>query len=303
MRIGVMCGASSGPEGSVDGLIAHCRELEARGFASIWMANIFGLDAISAMGLVGRETERIELGTAVVPTYPRHPMAMAQLALTTQAASKGRFRLGIGLSHKVVIESMMGLSYEKPALHMREYLSVLNPLLRGEPAGFQGSLFRVAGGLQVPDADPVPVLVAALGERMLEVAGALSDGSILWMTGPKTIESHIAPRLGAAARDADRPAPRIVAGFPIVVTDDRDTVRDRIAKAIEMYGTLPSYRAMLDREGVQGPEDIAMVGDESALDDQLERLREVGVTDFNAAIMPLEEGADRRTLDWLQSKL
>ncbi len=303
MKIGVMSGATGGAEGAIDGLVARCQDLEARGFASVWMANIFGLDAITALAIVGRETERIELGTAVVPTYPRHPVAIAQQALTTQAASGGRFTLGIGLSHQIVIETMLGLSYAKPARHMREYLSVLAPLLRGEPASFQGDEYRVNATLEVPGATPVPLLIAALGERMLRLAGSLTDGTILWMTGPKTIEGHIGPGVRSAAEEAGRPAPRIVAGFPIVATDDPDAARESIGKSLTIYGTLPSYRAMLDREGAAGPAEIALVGNEKELDAELDRLRDVGVTDFNAAIVPVEDGADARTLDWLQSRL
>jgi F420-dependent oxidoreductase-like protein len=298
-----MSGATGGADGTLDGLIARCQDLEARGFASVWMANIFGLDAVGSLALVGRETDRIELGTAVVPSYPRHPVALAQQALTTQAAAKGRFTLGIGLSHQIVIENMMGLSYAKPARHMREYLSVLGPLLAGEPASFEGEEYRVNAALDVPGASPVPLLIAALGPRMLEIAGRMADGTILWMTGPATIESHIGPHLREAAEAAGRKAPRIVAGMPVVATNDPDGMREQIGKSLSMYGTLPSYRAMLDREGADGPADIAMVGDEKTLDAQLDRLRDIGVTDFNAAIMPLEEGADARTLDWLASRL
>jgi 5,10-methylenetetrahydromethanopterin reductase len=303
MRIGVMSGAGGGSDGTIDGLVARCQELEARGFDSLWMANIFGLDAIGALGIVGRETQRIELGTAVVPSYPRHPVAMAQQALTTQAASGGRFALGIGLSHQIVIESMLGLSYAKPARHMREYLSVLIPLLQKENVAFQGDEYRVNAALDVADAAPVPVMIAALGDHMLRIAGSTTAGTILWMTGPRTIESHIGPKLRKAASEAGRPEPRIVAGFPMVVTDDPDTVRGRIGEALTMYGTLPSYRAMLDREGAAGPADVSLVGDEKALDQELDRLRDIGVTDFNAAVVPLEEGADARTLDYLQSRL
>jgi F420-dependent oxidoreductase-like protein len=303
MKIGVMCGATGGPDGTLDGLVARCREIERRGFASVWMANIFGLDAIGSLGIVGRETGRIELGTAVVPSYPRHPVAMAQQALTTQAAAGGRFVLGIGLSHRLVIEDMFGLSYERPARHMREYLAALGPLLRREPAHFDGEQYRVHAGLDVPGAEPVPLLVAALGDRMLELAGSETDGTILWMTGPKTIESHIGPKIRRAAEAAGRPAPRIVAGLPVVVTDDPDGVRQRVGDALTIYGTLPSYRAMLDREGAGGPADIALVGNEKALDAEVDRLRDIGVTDFNAAVLPLEDGADARSLDWLQSRL
>lgn len=303
MRIGVMSGATPGPDGTLDGLVARAKDLEARGFHSIWMANIFGLDAITSQAIVGRETDRIELGTAVVPSYPRHPTAIAQQSLTAQVASGGRFVLGIGLSHKVVIESMLGLSYAKPARHMREYMEVLGPLLRGEPAKFSGDEYRVNAALDVPGAAPVPVLIAALGDQMLRIAGRTASGTILWMTGPQTIETHIGPKLRAAASDAGRPAPRIVAGFPIVVTHDADAAREAIGKGLAMYGTLPSYRAMLDKEGAAGPADVALVGDEKAVGESLDRLRDVGVTDFDAAIFPADDGADARTLDFLQSRL
>ena len=175
----------------------RAQNLEAAGFHALWMANIFGLDAITSLAIVGRETQRIELGTAVVPTYPRHPAAIAQQALTTQAACGGRFTLGIGLSHKLVIEDMFGLSYAKPASHMREYMSVLGPLARGEAASFQGDEYRVNAALDVPGTSPLPILIAALGDRMLQLAGSTADGTILWMTGPATIEDHIGPKLRA----------------------------------------------------------------------------------------------------------
>jgi F420-dependent oxidoreductase-like protein len=267
------------------------------------MANIFGLDAINALGLVGRETAKIELGTAVVPTYPRHPVAIAQQALTTQAASRGRFVLGIGLSHKIVIEGMFGFSYDKPAKHMREYLKVLAPLLRGEGVQFQGEQYRVAAQLQVPGATRVPLLVAALGPTMLRLTGELADGTITWMTGPKTLASHIAPKLREAAKSAGRPEPRIVAGFPIVVTRNPAEAREKIAKGLVIYGQLPSYRAMLDREGAGGPADIALAGDEKYLRGELARLRELGVSDFCAAITAVEDGAEERTLAFLASEL
>lgn len=303
MRIGVMAGATPGPDGTLDGLVARAQDLEARGFASMWMANIFGLDAIGAQAIVGCNTERIELGTAVVPTPPRHPVAIAQQTLTTQVACGGRFTLGIGLSHKLVIEDMLGLSYAKPAQQTREYMSVLGPLLRGEPASFQGEQYKVNAALDVPGSTETPVLIAALGDLMLQIAGSLAQGTILWMTGPATIEDHIGPKLRAAAKEAGRPDPRIVAGFPIVVTDDEAGAREAIAKGLVMYGQLPSYRAMLDKEGAAGPADIALVGNEKQVGEGLDRLRDIGVTDFDAAIFPVEDGSEERTLDLLQSRL
>jgi 5,10-methylenetetrahydromethanopterin reductase len=303
MRIGVMSGATQGAGGELDGLVKQAQDLEARGFHAIWMANIFGLDAITTQAIVGRETKQIELGTAVVPTYPRHPFAIAQQALTTAAASGGRFTLGIGLSHQVVIENMMGLSYAKPASHMREYMAVLGPLLRGEPAAYDGNEFKVNGALEIPEAGTVPIVIAALGDRMLRIAGETSEGTILWMTGPATIESHIIPKITAAATEAGRAAPRIVAGFPIVLTNDTEHAKAHIAKSLAVYGQLPSYRAMLDKEGAGGAADVAIAGDEKVLDAALDRLRDIGVTDFNAAIMPLDDEAEKRTLDYLESRL
>lgn len=302
MRIGIMAGASGVDEG-LDDLVAFAKDLEARGFDAMWMANIFGIDAITAAAVIGRETKTIRLGTAVVPTYPRHPTALAQQALTTQTACSGRFVLGIGLSHQIVIEGMLGLSYARRAQHMREYMAVLGPLMRLEPAKFEGDEYRVNLTLTIPNAEPVPTLLAALGDHMLRIAGQTADGTILWMTGPETIETHVGPKLRSAATDAGRAEPRIVAGLPIVLTDQVDSAREIIAKTLVIYGQLPSYRAMLDKEGVAGPADVALVGDEKTLDKEIQRLRDIGVTDFCASIVPTEEGIAARTLDYLTSKL
>ncbi len=301
MRIGIMLGASGGDD-SIDGIVRTAQRVQDAGLDNLWMANIFSFDAISTLSIVGREVPRIGLGTAVTPTFPRHPTAIAQQALTAAAATGNRFTLGIGLSHKIVIENMLGLSYEKPARHMREYLDVLMPLLRGETLNYQGELYRVGGlTLTVPGAEPVPTVVAALGPMMLRVAGELADGTNTWMVGPKTMETHIVARLTKAAEAAGRPAPRVVGGVPIVLTRKPDEARQRIAESLVMYGQLPSYRAMLDREGVAGPADIAIVGDENALRGEIDRFRNAGVTDFNAAIMAVEDGAYDRTLEFLAS--
>jgi F420-dependent oxidoreductase-like protein len=302
MRIGVMIGTAGDPQGGLDGLVAQARDLEARGFASAWLANIFSFDAIGALGVVGRETSRIELGTAVVPTYPRHPVAMAQQALTTQAACRGRFVLGIGLSHQIVIENLLGLSYERRAPHMREYLEVLRPLLRGEPCDWKGEEYRVQVGLQVPGASPVPVLVAALGPAMLRLAGRLAAGTITWMTGAKTLAAHTLPTLREAARQAGAAAPRVVAGLPIALVRDAAAARARAAQVFSVYGQLPSYRAMLDREGAAGPADVAIAGDERALDAALRQLEDAGATDLCAAPFDGEPGAAARTLDFLAAR-
>jgi 5,10-methylenetetrahydromethanopterin reductase len=300
MKIGLMMGATGTQ--SLDDIVGMAQSAEAAGIDSIWMANIFSYDAISTLAIVGRETQTIELGTAVTPTYPRHPTAMAQQALTTAAASNNRFTLGIGLSHQLVIENMLGFSYDKPARHMREYLSVLMPLVRGEKCNFSGEHYRVAEiVMDIPGAVGMPVVVAALGPVMLKIAGELADGTNTWMVGPKTMESHIIPSISSAASAAGRPEPRIVGGFPVILTNKPDAAREKIAKELTIYGQLPSYRAMLDREGVAGPADIAIAGDENALRGEIKRLEDIGVTHFNAAITPVEDGAYERTLEFLTS--
>lgn len=286
MRIGIGIGEIAGAPATIDDLVGQVQAAERDGFASAWFANIFGVDAIMACAIAGRETARIELGTGVVPTYPRHPTAMAQQALTASAACGGRFTLGIGLSHQLVIEGMLGLSFAKPFSHMREYLAVLRPLLETGTVSHSGTEFRVNANVAVTGATPPPVLVAALAPRMLGLAGRESAGTITWMTGARTLEAHTIPTIAAAARRAGRPAPRIVCGLPIAVCDDAAAARERAARAFQVYGMLPSYRAMMDREGVEGPGDLAVVGDEAAVADQLARLEAIGVTDFLAAPFP-----------------
>jgi len=297
MRIGRTVGADT-----LDAIVDQVKRAEADGFAFVSASNIFGHDAIGALTVAGRETERIELATGVVPTPPRHPAALAQQALTAQAACRGRFTLGIGLSHQIVIESMFGLSYKAPAKQMEEYLQVLVPLLQGKPAAHQGDLYRVNAGLQVPDGTPVTTLVAALGPRMLEIAGRLADGTATWMTGRATLADHIVPAITRSAEAAGRPSPRIVAALPVAVTNDPDRAREVANETFQIYGSLPSYRAMLDREGAAGPGDVALVGDEAAVRAGLAALRDAGVTDFAASPYAADEGALARTRELLISE-
>jgi F420-dependent oxidoreductase-like protein len=299
VRIGILFGGSRS-EIVLDELVRDTRDVEQRGFSTVWVPNVFGHDAITSAAILGRETREIEIGTAVVPTQPRHPVAMAQQALTAGAACDGRFTLGIGLSHPAVIEFMFGLSYARKAKHMREYLAVLGPLLRGEAVDFEGEEFRVRCALGVPGAGQVPLVIAALGSQMLGLAGHETDGTILWMAGVRTIESHIVPRVRAAAREAGRPAPRVIAGMHICLTSKPDEVKARLAKALSMYGQMPSYRAMLDIEGTEQPENLALIGDEAALDEAMARLRDIGVTDFEASIFARDAEDEARTLDYLE---
>ena len=284
IRIGVsLRDPETGPDplGDLEGQI---RQAADRGFASVWLANIFGLDALTALAVAGRSVPGIELGTAVVPTYPRHPAALAQQAITAHLALGERLVLGIGASHKVVIEGAFGYSFDRPARHMREYLAALIPLLQEGRVDVEGETISARYQVSGPRPDRAPsVVLAALAPRMLELAGSYANGTILWMTGPITIRDHIVPTIGAAAEAAGRPAPRIICTLPVCVTDDEGAARQRADKIFAMYGRLPSYRAMLDREGATGPGAVAIVGDRDAVVEQIRGLADIGVTDFVAA--------------------
>ena len=300
MRIGIFGGDTA--TRTITEIIADAAACEAEGFDSFWLPQIFGFDAITTLALVGASVPRIELGTAVVPTYPRHPTMLASQALTTASASQGRFILGIGLSHQIVVESMWGLSYDKPARHMREYLGILMPLLHEGNVSFAGETLTAHAPATVADRQPVPVMIAALAPLMLKLAGAVADGTITWMTGPTTLGDYIVPNINAAASQAGRPTPRVAASLPVCITNDPDAARSAAAAEFAMYGTLPSYRAMLDREGASGPADVAIVGDEATVGKAIQQLADCGVTDFAAANFG-DRAAQARTRAFLQTLL
>jgi 5,10-methylenetetrahydromethanopterin reductase len=225
---------------------------------------------------------------------------LAQQALTTSLAVRGRLVLGIGLSHQIVIQDMYGYSFDKPARHMREYLDVLLPLLAGENVSFDGETVHAHIGLTVPRSDAtVPVLLAALAPQMLRLAGEKADGTVLWMTGPATVRDYIVPAISKAAAAAGRPSPRVVCMLPVCVTDEPAKARADADRLLAIYGQLPSYRAMLDKEGAAGPGDVALTGAEDAVAAQISTLADAGVTDFVAAEF---EPTDRaRTREFLRS--
>jgi F420-dependent oxidoreductase-like protein len=300
MRIGYFGGKIN--DGTVDDVVAEAAAVEADGFATYWAPQIFGHDALTALAVVGREVPRIELGTSVVPTYPRHPMALAQQCLTVNAVADGRLTLGIGLSHKVVIENMMGMSFDKPIRHIRDYLSILGPLSRNEPVSYSGEDYSTHAAVSAPGSKPFSTVVAALGPQMLKAAAELADGTLTWCTGPITLGDYTVPTINAAADAAGRPTPRVIAALPVCVTDDFEGAKGRAAKVFEIYGSLPSYRAMLDREGAAGPEDIAITGTADEVVERIGRLAEIGVTDFAAVEFPGnpdEAGATRAAIKQL----
>lgn len=284
MRIGILLGERTGSD-ALNRFADDLRRTADEGFHSAWLSHIFGVDALTALAVAGSRVPDIELGTAVVPTYPRHPGALAQQARTTAlAVGPGRLTLGIGLSHRVVIEDMYGYGFDRPARHMREYLSILGPLLERRPVSYHGETLTGNLELGIPDEGRIPVLLAALGTQMLRLAGRRADGTVLWMTGPATIRDHIAPTITAAAQEAGREPARIVCTLPVLVTDDIEAGRERAARAFATYGTLPSYRAMMDREGVAGPADLAIIGSAEQVSERIREVFAAGATDFVGSV-------------------
>lgn len=301
MRIGVMIGG-----GTADGVVGEAIDLEERGFDSVWVGNFIGhgLEALTSMTLIARETTRIELGTAVVPIQLHHPAALADQAISIQHVADGRFTLGVGLSHPFIAEDWLGMPYTAGAAKMSDYLSIVAPLLDRLPADFKGEHYRAQIGIHLDDADPVPLLCAALGPRMLQLAGELADGTVTYMTGLRTLESHIVPRIRSAAEKAGRPAPRVVAGgIPMALTNDVEAARATIQEQFGGYGDLPTYSRMLEMEGASKVADIAAVGDEAALEQFLARLESTGATDLMASLAAVDDDAIERTTDFLANQL
>lgn len=296
-------------------LIEKVRSARDDGFVSVWLPQspgagprerssrrhrhrLFGYDSVTALAVAGREVGGIELGTCVVPTFPRHPMVLAEQALTAQAASSGRFTLGVGVSHRHVVEDQWGYTYDRTAHRMLEYATVLEQVLSTGRTSFEGETVRANGGVSIPLQERVPLLLAALGPRMLQVAGERADGAITWMTGLRTLEDHVVARLFPAAEVAGKPTPRLVASLPVCVTDKPDEAHRLASRMFLIYRSLPAYRAMLERERVDHGGDIALIGSEKEVAERVRRLKDMGVTDLNALVIgtPDEQSRTRSFL-------
>jgi len=277
MRLGIQIDASR----PIDEIVALVRRASEAGFTSAWSSQITAGDTLTQLAVVGREVKGIELGTSVVPVQPRHPEVLALQARTVQEIVGGRLTLGIGLSHQVVVEHLWGLRFERPAAYMAEYLDALLPMIEGEPVDAHGAFVTaVRPGRLGPELDRAPsVILAALGPRMLELAGSRTDGTTTWMTGITTLREYVVPTLCAAAADAARPAPRVVAKVPFCLTEDPAGAAERIDAALGLYTQLPSYQAVLEKEGVERASDVSIIGAAAALEEGLAELADAGVTD------------------------
>ena len=312
VRIGVMIGPERGRyRTKVERLLADGQWAEEAGLSSAWIPQIpDDFDALTAAGMVGSRTARIEVGTAVVPVQPRHPIALAQQALSVQAVCGGRLSLGLGVSHHWIIDEMLGLRYERPAAVMRAYLDVLDPALRGPgPIDVENDLFRVHNPLDITDLAPTPVLIAALGPVMLRLAGERTDGTLLWMADERAIGSHVAPIITRAAQGAGRPAPRIVAGIPVCLCldDEIDAAVIRTNRILAEAEVSPNYQRLLERGDARTVGDILAAGSESTIEKRLGAFADAGVTDVSARVVPIGENREqliasaRRTRAFLAS--
>lgn len=297
MHIGLMVGPERGRYRSkVERLRSDARWAEEAGLHSVWIPQIPDeFDALTAAAIAGEVTDRIEIGTAVVPVQPRHPVALAQQALSVQAVCEGRLALGLGVSHHWIIDEMMGLPYERPLRTMQAYLDVLEKAFAGPgPVDVENEIFRVHNPLDVTDVGPTPILLAALGPRMLQLCGERTEGTILWMADEQAIASHVVPTLTHAAQAAGRPAPRVVAGIPVCVCAQGEipAAVERTNRILAEAEVSPNYQRLLDHGEAQSIGDILAAGSEEAIERRLRRFSDAGVTDVSVRVVPIGSGRD-----------
>ncbi|MGE2837093.1 TIGR03564 family F420-dependent LLM class oxidoreductase [Mycobacterium sp. SMC-4] len=288
MRIGLTGGATT-----VDKIVAQAQRAEEDGFTSLWYASSVAGDPLVAMALAGRATTSIELGTAVLQTYPCHPLLQAnRVVAAANAMGRPGLTLGMGPSHEPIVRDVLGLSYEQPARNTREYLQIVTTLLSGAEADVDGTYWSThSGGRIVAPEYPVPVLLSALSPKMLAVAADLADGVVLWMASAAVIGERIAPVLRDAARTQGKPPPRIVAGLPVAVHDDVAEARAAIAATAGGYERMVNYQNIIKAGGGAAAADVGIVGDEDLVARRLTELVDVGATDVWA--QPVAVGADR----------
>lgn len=294
MQISTLASLSdAGSRSPVDATVQRLAQLRDEGFQRVWLTQMpFEPDLLTVLAIVLREVDGIEVATGVIPIQNQHPMLLAQRALTLSLIGNGRFVLGLGMTHQAVTEGMWGIPWDKPVRRLREYLDGLQPLLAGEAADAAGETVTTRGALRIPGAPAPDVYIAALGPQLLRLAGQRTAGTVTWMTGPKTLREHIGPTLRAAAAGRPDGSVRVVAALPVAVTDDVAAARAVAAQQFAMYGHLPSYRAMLDREGFAGPQDAAIIGDEATVTERIDELRAAGVDEFVA--ITFDESAEGR---------
>ena len=282
----------------VDDVIAQARRAHELGVQKVWLAQQLNYDAISLAALVGAAVPGLGVGTSVVPINPRHPLIVAQLAQTAQAATHGNFNLGLGLGARLIERPAFGSDWTNVITRLREHLTILRSVFDTGSVDFNGSEIsasptwpvQVAGGI------PVPVYVAAMGPKALRVAGELADGTIPYLAGPRTIGEFIVPTIAKAAADAGRPAPRVIVAVPVQLSADVENARAAAAQQLSFYEAIPSYRKVIAREGVDNIIDLAAVGPEKTVVQQLHSYLDAGATELTLSPLERTESAQREAL-------
>ena len=314
MRLGLMVGPERRRYATKTArMIEAAQQAEAGGFSSVWIPQIPDeFDAMTAAALIGAATSTVEVGTAVVVAQTRHPIALCQQVLSVQLACEGRFALGLGPSHHWIIEDMLGLAYDRPAAQIRSYLDVLDQALAGPgPVRVDNEHFAIDNPLDVTDQTATPVLLAALGPVMLKLAGTRADGTVLWLADERAIGEYIVPRIAAAATEAGRPPPRIVAGVPVCLcrSDEVDAAKARAERLLAEAEVSPNYQRLLDRGDAAGVSDIMAVGPEDAVRARLRSFADAGVTDLSVRVLPVGDtreeliASSARTREFLASEI
>lgn len=281
MRFSVLIGSQGE---SIDRLLEVAEACEAAGIDGVWYGQFLGYDAPTIALAAAARTTRLRPGVSVVVAAPRHPITVAAQAQTVNALSGHRYRLAIGLSHRSTIEGIYGLDFPSPAKYLREYLQVVRDLIELRPVDFDGEFIHAHGQLTIPEAGPMPLYTGALGPLALEVTGELADGTITYLAGPRTIEEHVLPRLLVGAARNGRPQPEVIACVPTLATHDVEAIMPRARDFTRFHAALPEYQQIIEREGLAHPADMGVIGDERAFRAGIERLRDVGVSEFGAAL-------------------
>jgi F420-dependent oxidoreductase-like protein len=279
MSLGVVVPAGAG--NAVDSAVAYARQAAAAGVGSAWFGQRFDVDSVALAGFVGRDVPGLAVGSSVVPVYGRHPLAVASAAQTTQAATGGRYTLGLGLGAKAFVEPVFGERHDRPVLRLREFLTALRSVLETGTADVTGETLvaRTPMSASVPGGSPLSVIVAAMGPQALRATGELADGTLPYLVSPRVLAEHIVPAITTAAERAGRPAPRIVVAVPGVVTSDVAAAREIAARSMAFYGGIPSYQRVISLSGAETAADLVLLGDEQAVADEIGRYFDAGATE------------------------
>jgi F420-dependent oxidoreductase-like protein len=302
MPAGIMLDADPNTANVVDDVVSQARRAHEIGVRQVWLAQRFDYEAITLAALVGAAVPGLGVGTSVVPINPRHPLVMASLAQTAQAASHGNFSLGLGLGAHEPERQAFGASWPNTIPRLREHLTVLRSIFAEGAVDFHGDEFTASPGwpVAVPGGAPLPVYVAAMGPKALLVTAELADGTLPYLAGPRTIAEFIEPTIAKAAADAGRPKPRIIAAVPVLVTEDSqndiDAGRDLAARQLSFYETIPSYQRVIAREGVDNVAELAAVGSSDLVARQLKTYLDAGATDVVLSPLDRSDSADREAV-------